>query len=241
VQELGPGAANPPVMTTTRFLAAVLSAALVLGGGAALAEDAVDPADGTWGEMYDDPEGDANDFLILQDTPLPSSDTLDLTQGRIGFDHDTATVVFELGVKDLSELPPEGATGKTFYVNFSYGGGRYFVTAAEDLVNGQTFRLGTFSEQGLRTSFPGNLPGTFDHDNNVIRIELSSAAFTAAVPSSSGFAPGQEISVSDVLAQRYINLVAAGVTPTADTAVGDWYDIPEPAEEDEEETGDETP
>jgi hypothetical protein len=219
----------------SRTLAASLSAALVLTGGAlAGAEEVEEPSDGNEIEfslLYRDAEGDANGFLFEDVLPV-SEDSLDLTEGAVGFDHESQTLIFRVGVLDLSELPPPGATGKIFYVNFNYEGRRFFVNGASDLAGGYRFGLGGWDpDTNLRSSYRNDLEGTFDYEENIIEIHLPSSMLEER--DLAPLVPGIRVTTTDVLAQRYINAVAAGVTPTADTAIGRSFTIPEPPVEDE--------
>ncbi len=240
-QEVAAAAAKTTRMRT-RLLAPALTAALLLSGGAlAGAEEPTD--DPTFEQfeffpLFTDRAGDATAFVV-EDVMPASEDTLDLRVGQIGFDHGTETLVFEVGVEDLTELPPSAAVGKTFYVNFAYAGSRYFVTATEHAVEGASFGLGTFNDQGFRRGLSAaEVTGEFNHDGDIVRVELSADAFTAAVPDAPRFAEGQVISASDVLAQRYIgSRLAGGATPTADTANARSFKIP-PAPASEEVEGD---
>jgi hypothetical protein len=219
----------------SRTLAASLSAALVLTGGALAGAEEVEEDSSSLIEfsmLYKDQEGDATDLLLLEDVMPVSEPSLDLTDGEIGFDHESDTVIFRLGVLDLSELPPPGATGKIFYVNFNYDGRQFFVNAASDLANGYRFGLGGMDpDTGLRTNIRNDLEGSFDYEGNVVELRLPS--FMMEDLELAPFAPGARISTTDVLAQRYINLVAVGVTPTADSAFGRPFTIPEPPQDDE--------
>jgi hypothetical protein len=233
----------------TRTLAASLSAALVLTGGAlAGAEEVEEPSDGNdieFSLLYRDAEGDATAFVVEEVMPV-SEDTLDLTEGEIGFDHETATLVFRLGVLDLSPLPPAGATGKTFYVNFAMGGRDLWVTATDDLTTGTSFGLGgPDPDTGLRSTFRSDLEGEFDYDGNVIEVRLPSSMVEEL--DLAPLEPGVRFSGTGILAQRLTTAGVPGVvrgpgfTPTADGAVARSFTIPEPpeaeepvAEEDEE-------
>jgi hypothetical protein len=220
-----------------RTLAVSLSAALALPGGAMMAVAAEPPVEEApapaieFSQLYKDPAGDATGF-VLEDVLPVSEDTLDLTEGEIGFDHETETVIFRLGVLDLSELPPTGALGKTFYVNFTWGPRAYFVVATDHVVEGQSFGLGSFDDTGFRSGLPGaTVTGAFLYDEDVIQIELSADELQNAVAEAPRFAPGLRISTTDVLAQRYIGSdLAGGATPTADTANGRAFTIPQPPE-----------
>jgi hypothetical protein len=224
----------------TRLLATALSASLVLAGGAlagAAEEDgAIEEGDAIeFSLLFTDAEGDATAFVIDDVTPT-SEDTLDLIAGEIGYDHESETVVFRIGVLDLTELPPAGALGKTFYVNFGYGSERYFVTATDHVVEGASFGFGTFNETGLRTGLTAaTVTGEFLYDEDVVEIRLASEELLNAVPDAAPFAPGVRIASTDVLAQRYIgSRMAGGATPTADTAVARTFTIPEPPVAEEE-------
>lgn len=217
-----------------QLLALSLTAALTLSGGALAAEG--EEPEIEFAELSTDPAGDATAFVI--DDVMPASeDTVDLTDGEIGFDHDAETVIFRIGVLDLTELPPAGALGKTFYVNFGYGSGSYYVVATDHVAEGASFGLGSFTEQGLRSGLgAATVTGSFDYEANVVQIELSAEAFLAAVPDAAPFAEGAVISSTDLLAQRYIgSALAGGATPTADTAFAWTFKIPAPPEDDDPE------
>lgn len=223
----------------TRLLAPALIATLLLSGGALAGAD--EPADDPLFErfpLFTDRAGDAMGFVV-EDVMPASEDTLDLRAGHIGFDHGTETLVVEVGVEDLTELPPSASLGKTYYVNFAYAGSRYFLTATEHVVDGASFGFGTFNDQGFRTGLPAaEVTGEFDHEGDVVRIELTADAFAAAVPDGPRFGEGQVISASDVLAQRYIGIrLAGGATPTADTANAKSFKIPPPPEPEEVDGG----
>jgi subtilisin family serine protease len=166
------------------------------------------PVDG----RFTDPEGDATGVLGVG-TPAPNATGLDITESWMTTDPATSDVTFHWTVSDLPDAPGglEG-TGEYFDVNFSLGGGGYYLGAGRTAEEGESFVLGKFGETG-RVSLASGLPGSFDPAHDEITVTLPAAQWKQlGLPGS--VSQGEEIAGVSIVARRSLVLVV----PDADTA-----------------------
>ena len=165
------------------------------------------PVDG----RFTDPEGDATGVLGVG-TPLPNATGLDVTEGWLTTDPATSDVTFHWTVSDLAETPGglEG-TGEYFDVNFSLGGGGYYLSASRTIENGEAFTLGRF--ETTRTLLSSGLPGSFDPTSDEVTVTLPAQTWAdLRLPGS--ISAGQEIAGIEIVGRRQL----VRVIPDADTA-----------------------
>jgi serine protease AprX len=204
---------NPDSTTGTSFdaghgLVDLLAAVERLTGQTAAAPGGEScPVDG----RFTDPEGDAN-AVLGAGTPTPSANGLDVTEGWLSTDPATGDVTFHWTVADLAETPGglEG-TGEYFDVNFSRGGGGYYLGATRTVEDGQTFVLGTF--ETTRTTLATGLPGSFDPATDQVTVTLP-AQLWADLVAQDKVQEGNEVSGVSIVARRSLVLLV----PDADTA-----------------------
>ena len=212
----------------TRLMLILSALSLLLVGVIAPAGAQGSDTSSTW---FTDAEGDATAFVV-EGLPLPSQASLDLVEGTVDFDHATKELVFEVGVLDLTGSPAVGAAGNTYYVNFSVangifgGSGRFFASGTQHVVDADRFTLGSFDENGLRSTV-GTISGSFDADTDVVTLRVPASMIAGeGVPLEAGSTVGSD----GLLAQRYIgSSLTGGATPTADLADGGTsYTVPHP-------------
>ena len=165
------------------------------------------PVDG----RFTDPAGDATGALGTG-TPGPNATGLDVTEGWLTSDPATSDVTFHWKVTDLADTPGglEG-TGEYFDVNFSLGGGGYYLGATRTQEDGQQFVLGKF--ETTRKTLASGLPGSFDPATDEITVTLPAALWTElGLPGA--VASGEEIAGLSIVARRSLVLLV----PDADTA-----------------------
>ena len=208
-----PDPRNPNSSTGTSFdaghgLVDVLAAVERLTGQTATAPPGAScPTDG----RFTDPEGDATGALGTE-TGGPNAAGLDVTEGWLTTDPATGDVTFHWKVSDLADAPGglEG-TGEYFDVNFSLGGGGYYLGATRTQEDGETFVLGKF--ETTRTTLATGLPGSFDAANDEITATLP-AALWAELGLPGSVSTGEQIAGVSIVARRSLVLLV----PDADTA-----------------------
>ncbi|HEX5861320.1 MAG TPA: S8 family serine peptidase [Nocardioides sp.] len=165
------------------------------------------PVDG----RFTDPEGDATGALGTE-TGGPNATGLDVTEGWLTTDPATSDVTFHWNVSDLADTPGglEG-TGEYFDVNFSLGGGGYYLGATRTQEDGETFVLGKF--ETTRTTLATGLPGSFDAAGDQISVTLP-AALWAELGLPGSVSAGEQIAGVSIVARRSLVLLV----PDADTA-----------------------
>jgi hypothetical protein len=121
-------------------------------------------------------------------------------------------VTFHWKVSDLADSPGglEG-TGEYFDVNFSLGGGGYYLGATRTQEDGETFVLGKF--ETTRTTLATGLPGSFDPATDEISVTLPSALWSELGLSGSVSA-GEQVGGVSIVGRRSLVLLV----PDADTA-----------------------
>lgn len=208
-----PDLRNPASSTGTSFdaghgLVDVLAAVERLTGQSAdVPAAAACPTDG----RFTDDEGDATGALGT-DTPGPNATGLDVTEGWLTTDPATSDVTFHWKVSDLPGSPGglEG-TGEYFDVNFSLGGGGYYLGASRTAEEGESFVLGKF--ETTRRTLASGLPGSFDPATDEITVTLPARLWTdLGLPGS--VASGEEVAGVSIVARRSLVLIV----PDADTA-----------------------
>ncbi|HEU5455797.1 MAG TPA: S8 family peptidase, partial [Nocardioides sp.] len=209
-----PDPRNPNSTSGTSFdaghgLVDVLAAVERLTGQTATAppDTASCPTDG----RFTDPEGDATGALGTE-TGGPNAAGLDVTEGWLTTNPATSDVTFHWKVSDLAESPGglEG-TGEYFDVNFSLGGGGYYLGATRTQEDGETFVLGRF--ETTRTTLATGLPGSFDPATDEISVTLPSALWSELGLSGSVSA-GEQVGGVSIVGRRSLVLLV----PDADTA-----------------------
>ena len=154
---------------------------------------------------FTDAEGDATRVLVAE-TPLPSDPSLDVVRSHLSNDPVTFATTFTIGLADLT---PPTAYGQYFDYNFTTSSGGYYLGATRSPVEGTSFSLGRFNENGLRQNL-GTLTGAFDDAADEVRIVLPAAALTPALTE------GSLISGLGITARRELVLVV----PDVDSASG---------------------
>lgn len=208
-----PDPRNPNSSTGTSFdaghgLVDVLAAVERLTGQTATAPPGAScPTDG----RFTDPEGDATGALGTE-TGGPNAAGLDVTEGWLTTDPATGDVTFHWKVSDLADAPGglEG-TGEYFDVNFSLGGGGYYLGATRTQEDGETFVLGKF--ETTRTTLATGLPGSFDAATDEITATLP-AALWAELGLPGSVSTGEQVAGVSIVARRSLVLLV----PDADTA-----------------------
>jgi hypothetical protein len=184
-------------------LAVAVGAGLVLSGTAGAASKPKPVCN-----LVTDAAGDATGFVVTG-TPLPNDTYLDVLSA------DVATNAKKFaGIIRLSAVGKDSTTVlDTYYLNFSVGEAKYFVSAQYDGTTA-TFTAGDFTgTNGGRKSL-GAIDGKVDPAAKTV-------SFSAPL-STWGFKGTAKISGFDVLGQRYIGTSATGgATPTADEATSD--------------------
>ncbi|MDX1503736.1 MAG: hypothetical protein R3325_15360, partial [Thermoanaerobaculia bacterium] len=97
-----------------------------------------------------DAEGDATGFVVVEETPAPSEDSLDVLSGFLTWDEEEEAVTFHIRLKDLQSTPPVGGGGHFFRYYFNYGNQRYLLVAARDAL-GPAFSLRDADNNTLAT------------------------------------------------------------------------------------------
>ena len=165
------------------------------------------------GAVVTDIAGDA-DAVLGNKTPLPSEPGLDIREGRVAWDGTNAT--FTIKVTNLTDTPPQAATGEHFDYNFSYGGGGYYLTARWPRTGSPSFVLGRFdSTTGARTTL-ATLTGTFDTSTDTITTVLPGDAISKAVTGAPVMTNGDALTGFSIVGRR----ISGAVVPDADTANG---------------------
>lgn len=158
--------------------------------------------------LVTDPAGDATGFLVASSTPMPSDPNLDILSADVASDAKKLTAVIRVAALGNDSTSP---TGDIYYQNFSVNGTKYYLEA---LVTGSTaeYSLGDFSGTGGTRHNLDDATGSLDMAGKAVHI---------TVPASwVGLKLGKSVVTDfDTLAQRYVDLVAAGITPTADEAL----------------------
>lgn len=159
-----------------------------------------------------DASGDATGVFIVEGTPLPSEPSLDILSANVRWNDTTKALTFTIKVKDLTDLPPNGAVGHYFRYYFTYNNTAYQLIARRDptgevrsLLKGDNTSLGTTG-----------LAGSFNAATDEITIVLPASRFATAQPAAPPLAIGQQLGGFQVLAQRYLG----APTLTADTGRG---------------------
>jgi len=162
--------------------------------------------------VFIDPAGDATGALG-QSTPLPNTPGLDVVAGWLNSDPATDDVTFHWKVTDLPDSPggTEGQ-GEYFDVNFSLGGGGYYLGATRSATEGESFVLGRF--ETTRTTLASDLQGSFDPATDEITVTLPAHKVADLVAGAPVLAPGVQISGVSIVARRDLLLLV----PDADTA-----------------------
>lgn len=186
-------------------LVAAVGAGLVLSGTAGASSKPKPVCN-----LVTDAAGDATGFLVASATPLPSDPNLDVLSADVASDAKKLTAVIRVAALGADTTSP---TGDIYYQNFSVDGTKYFLEAT---VNGTTatYSYGNFTGTGGTRKNLGEADGKLDAAGKAVHITVP--ASTVGITNGKSVIDGL-----DTLAQRYIDLVAVGITPTADEATSD--------------------
>lgn len=175
---------------------------------------------------FTDPEGDATGALGVG-TPLPNAAGLDVVAGWLSTDTETSDVTFHWRVSDLADTPGglEG-NGEYFDVNFTLGGGGYYLQASRTASDGESYVLGQFGTTG-RTTLSTDVTGSFDPATDEVTVTLP-AGLIASVADGPTLEPGTVIGGIEIVARRELVLLV----PDADTAAATCtYEVGGPADD----------
>jgi len=158
-----------------------------------------------------DPAGDATGAAVVDSTPAPSDDTLDVLSAHLS--EAAGALVFHVNVKNLSATP-EGAD---FRYYFTYGNTSYFLFLDRSTAGVTSFSLKRYDGTTAgTTTLKSGLVGAFDNAANEARVALPLDVFNATAKPATPLANGKQLTGFQVLAQRDTGLA----TLTADTANG---------------------
>ena len=157
--------------------------------------------------LVTDKAGDATGFLVASSTPMPTDANLDILSADVASDAKKLTAVIRVAKLGADSTSP---TGDIYYQNFSVGGTKYYLEALVTGTKG-SYSLGDFSGTGGTRHNIEDATGKLDLAHNAVHITVPASSVGAKAGKS-------VIGDLDTLAQRYVNLVAVGITPTADEA-----------------------
>ncbi|MDQ1403618.1 MAG: hypothetical protein QOG03_1934, partial [Actinomycetota bacterium] len=159
-----------------------------------------------------DPAGDANEVILVGNTPTPSEDSLDVTEGRLSWDASASAITFNIKVTDWTGTEPAGADGVLFDFTFSYGGASYYIDASSTTTGGDSFLLGNYNP--TRTTLTP-LSGSFNAATDTISVVLPTALFNSKVAGAT-MGAGSVLNGFEIVSRRD----EVFVVPNADTANG---------------------
>ena len=162
--------------------------------------------------LVTDATGDGTGFLMTDQDYLPNDPNLDLVSGDVATKGRTLTAVIRTAELALSDSA--SPTGRAYYANFTVGGVELFLSAALDGAGAATYSGGYIDT--TRQSL-GTVTGVVDVAKKEVRIHAPVSLFAEQAK----IKDGVKITDLNLLAQRYVgDRSAAGVTPSADEAVG---------------------
>jgi hypothetical protein len=159
-----------------------------------------------------DPAGDATGAAVVDSTPAPSQDDLDVLRGWFSTAGSSANETLTTHIK-VTDLGTTG--GEYFRFYFSYGTTSYLTTASRDASGATDYALeanGTTGATSLKT-----ITGSFNPATNEVTATFSLADFNSTAKPTTPLASGASLGGLQVLGQRS---EGAGPTLTADTATG---------------------
>ena len=162
--------------------------------------------------LVQDEKGDGTGFVQTDQDYLPNDPNLDLVSGDIASTAKVITAVIRTDAQALSDT--SAPTGRAYYANFTVGAVEMFLSAALDGTGAATYSAGYIdtTRKGL-----GAVTGTVDVAKKEVRITAPISIFAEQA----AIKPGTKITDLNLLAQRYVgNRSVAGVTPSADEAIG---------------------
>ena len=158
-----------------------------------------------------DPADDATGAVLVDSTPSPSQDDLDVLRAWLSTGGTAAapTITTHVKVKDLS-----ANAGQTLRFYFSYGTAQYFTIASRDVDGTESYDLeqsGTTGNTELKA-----ITGKFDNATSTITATFSVADFNTTAKPAKPLAVGGSLGGLQVLSQRNTGVITA----TSDTASG---------------------
>ncbi|MCA1720258.1 MAG: hypothetical protein LC779_03840 [Actinobacteria bacterium] len=159
-----------------------------------------------------DPAGDATGAALVDDTPTPSQNDLDVVRAFLttGGTAAAPSITTHVKVKDLTTTG-----GQYFRFYFSYGTGEYLTTASRSVAGSTAYDLKANGTTGATELKP--ITGTFDPVKDEITTTFSAADFNSTAKPKDPLATGSSLGGLQVLAQRSAGV---GATLTSDTATG---------------------
>ncbi|MCW2779248.1 MAG: hypothetical protein JWN17_2973 [Frankiales bacterium] len=157
-----------------------------------------------------DPAGDATGAALVDSTPAPSQDDLDVTRAFFTTSADGSSLTTHVKVKDLT-----ATGGQYFRYSFSYGTAQYLTTASRGVSGTTSYALSASGTTGSTTLKA--VTGSFDPDTDEVTVTFSLEDFNSTAKPTAPLAAGAALGGQQVLAQRS---AGAGATLTSDTAAG---------------------
>lgn len=153
--------------------------------------DCSDPS----GPVVTDPKED-----LVNASPPESS--LDVREGRLGWNDSSKELTFEIKVEDLGATNPLTAPEIAFNFNFTFGEEHLYVEATRDSTGGETFVFGSFlGSPGVNPRIHlEDLSGAFDAQREVVQIVLPSSVLD--VIDVAPFKAGDRLTAMDIVARR---------------------------------------
>ncbi|HEU5033993.1 MAG TPA: hypothetical protein VFT62_04440, partial [Mycobacteriales bacterium] len=162
---------------------------------------------------FTDKSGDATEFIVA--TPLPSAPALDVVRSYLTWNARAKTLTFHVVVKDLSQDPPQGATGEALDYSFGVGGKGYDLFGSHDGgVNSADI------ESPTRTGVSNDVVFKLDKPHNEYTFTLAAnalAKISDAQKRGPVIGPGTQISGLSITTRRS---EGGRLLPNADEAAG---------------------
>ena len=161
---------------------------------------------------FTDPSGDATEFVV--DTPAPSAPALDVVRSYLTWAAATKKVTFHVAVKDLSQDPPQGATGEALDYSFGIGGKGYDLFGSHDQ-SGDSADI----ESPTRTGVSNDVTFAVDKPHNEFTFTLAADALSKISGDAHGpvIGPGSKITGLSITTRRS---EGGRLLPNADEAGG---------------------
>ena len=146
---------------------------------------------------FTDPSGDADEVVV--GTPAPSAPALDVVRSYLTWAAKAKTVTFHIAVKDLSQDPPQGATGEAWDYSFGLGGTGYDLFGVHDQ-SGDSADI----ESPTRTGVSDDVKFVVDKAHNEFRFTLAADALNKIKGDAHGpvIGPGSEITGLTITSRR---------------------------------------
>ena len=147
---------------------------------------------------FTDPSGDATSIVV--GAPTPNQPALDVVRSYVTWLAGAKTLTFHVGVKDISQRPPTGATGEHFDYAFGVGSVGYLIRAQFDAAAGDSADL----ESPIQNKVSDKVSVKIDTARNEYQFTIPADILaTATDPKARGPVLGPGVRVTGLTATTY--------------------------------------